>query len=65
MTSECALPANCCSLHSSQSSPNNSLGCGERSLAQAMAWVAHNWSQPQQMRSGCAGWIGNLIDMAA
>ena len=44
-----------------QSGPNNSEGWGERSFEQAIELIEQKRSQPQQMRSGLAGWIGNFF----
>ena len=52
--------------NSSQSSPNNSTGCCARSepLPQHMESAGQYLSQPQQIRSGCAGCIGNFLAMS-
>lgn len=49
-----------------QSSPNSSDGCGVTTLPfpHIIASAGQYLSQPQQMRSGCAGWIGNLLTAA-
>jgi hypothetical protein len=54
----------CVSPHVIQSSPKSSAGWGERSLAQAMELTEQKVSQPQQIRSGFAGWMGNFFAMA-
>jgi len=50
-------------LNSSQLSPNNSTGCCARSepLPQHIESAGQYLSQPQQIRSGCAGCIGNFL----
>src|SRR5487761_2680707 len=49
--------------NSNQSLPNNSIGCCARSepLPQFIESTEQYLSQPQQIRSGCAGCIGNFL----
>jgi hypothetical protein len=51
---------------SSQSSPNVSTGCCVRSapFPQAIESAGQYLSQPQQMRSGLLGWMGNFLAIA-
>ena len=59
-------PAAACSFsidHSNQSSPKSSTGCSARIVPfpERRSSAGQYLSHPQQMRSGCLGWIGKFV----